>query len=129
MSGFIGKFKRVSPDTHITDLVNYLDMVPNLGYCNPSLGRPVMRHPDLQPENILVSDKNEITSLIDCQHCAVLPLGIGSGISAHFQNYGDPDAKMFKQPQLNLPSDYNSMTPSEQNSVKEIHRRRVIHFL
>ncbi|BCS01795.1 phosphotransferase enzyme [Aspergillus luchuensis] len=125
----IYKFKRVSPDTHVTDLVNYLEMVSSLRYCNPSLDRPVMRHPDLQPNNILVSDTNEITGLIDWQHCAILPLGIVAGIPAHFQNYGDPESEMLKQPQLDLPSDYNSMTPSEQNSVKEINRRRVIHFL
>ncbi|XRM45209.1 hypothetical protein ABZX51_008306 [Aspergillus tubingensis] len=104
-------------------------MVPSLGYHNPSLDRPVMRHPDLQPNNILVSDSNEITGLIDWQHCAILPLGIVAAIPAHFQNYGDPESELLKQPQLNLPSVYDSMTPSEQNSVKEIHRRRVIHFL
>ncbi|OJI79395.1 hypothetical protein ASPTUDRAFT_78786 [Aspergillus tubingensis CBS 134.48] len=97
----IYQFKRVSPDTHITDL----------------------------PNNILVSDSNEITGLIDWQHCAILPLGIVAAIPAHFQNYGDPESELLKQPQLNLPSVYDSMTPSEQNSVKEIHRRRVIHFL
>ncbi|GLB07216.1 phosphotransferase enzyme [Aspergillus tubingensis] len=88
-----------------------------------------MRHPDLQPNNILVSDTNGITGLIDWQHCAILPLGIVSGFPAHFQKYGDPESEMLKQPQLHLPSDYDSMTSSEQNSVKEIHRRRVIHFL
>ncbi|RAH53367.1 hypothetical protein BO85DRAFT_471958 [Aspergillus piperis CBS 112811] len=97
----IYEFKRVSPDTHVTDL----------------------------PNNILVSDINEITGLIDWQHCAILPLGIVAGIPAHFQNYGDPESEMLKQPQLKLPSDYNFMSPSEQNSVKEIHCRRVIHFL
>ncbi|PYH31436.1 uncharacterized protein BO87DRAFT_409003 [Aspergillus neoniger CBS 115656] len=81
------------------------------------------------PNNILVSDTNEMTGLIDWQHCAILPLGIVAGIPAHFQNYGDPESEMLKQPQLNLPSDYDSMTPTEQNSVKESHRRRVIHFL
>ncbi|RAK85510.1 hypothetical protein BO79DRAFT_231441 [Aspergillus costaricaensis CBS 115574] len=95
------QFKRVSPDTHVTDL----------------------------PNNILVSDTNGITGLIDWQHCAILPLGIVSGIPAHFQNYGDPESEMLKQSQLNLPSDYDSMTPSKQNSVKEIYRRRLIHFL
>ncbi|PWY63639.1 hypothetical protein BO83DRAFT_393201 [Aspergillus eucalypticola CBS 122712] len=52
----IFKTKRVSPGTHVTDLVNYLEMP-------------------------------------------------------------------------NVPYDYEFLTPSEQNSVKEIHRRRVIHFL
>ncbi|RDH31196.1 hypothetical protein BDQ94DRAFT_180568 [Aspergillus welwitschiae] len=75
----IYRFKCVSPDSHIADL----------------------------PNNILVSDKNDIIGL----------------------NYGDPESEMLKQPQLNLPSDYDSMSPSEQTSIKEIHRRRVVHFL
>ncbi|GLA41371.1 phosphotransferase enzyme [Aspergillus niger] len=126
----IYKFKCVSPDSHIAALVNYLKVVPSLDHTNKlSLDRPVMRHPDLQPNNILVSDKNDIIGLVDWQHCSILPLGIVAGIPAHFQNYGDSESEMLKQPQLNLPSDYDSMSPSEQTSIKEIHRRRVVHFL
>ncbi|EHA24924.1 hypothetical protein ASPNIDRAFT_121899 [Aspergillus niger ATCC 1015] len=45
-------------------LVNYLKVVPSLDHTNKlSLDRPVMRHPDLQPNNILVSDKNDIIGL------------------------------------------------------------------
>lgn len=126
----IYKFKCVSPDSHMADLVSYLKVVPSLDHTNKlSLDRPVMRHPDLQTNNILVSDKNDIIGLVDWQHCSILPLGIVAGIPAHFQNYGDPESEMLRQPQLNLPSDYDSMSPSKQTSIKEIHRRRVVHFL
>ncbi|KAB8277878.1 kinase-like protein [Aspergillus minisclerotigenes] len=81
-------FKHISPDSHVTDLSNYLEMVPILRYANDSiLTQPVMRHPDLQPNNILVSDSNDIIGLIDWQHCSILPLGIAAGIPSHFQNY------------------------------------------
>lgn len=88
-----------------------------------------MRHPDLQPNNILVSDSNEIVGFIDWQHCSILPLGIAAGIPTHFQNYGDPESEMLKQPQLALPSDYDSLSPPEQASLLETRRKRLIHFL
>lgn len=123
-------FKHVSPDSHITDLSNYLKMISCLGYASDStLNRPVLRHPDLQPNNILVSDSNEIVGLIDWQHCSILPLGIAAGIPAHFQNYGDPESEMLKQPQLTLPPCYGSLPSSEQASLLETRRKRMIHFL
>jgi hypothetical protein len=123
-------FKHVSPDSHTTDLSNYLKMIPFLGYANDStLNRPVMRHPDLQPKNILVSDSNQIVGLIDWQHCSILPLGIAAGIPTHFQNYGDPESEMLKQPQVALPSDYDSLSPPKQAMLLETRRKRLIHFL
>ncbi|KAB8200109.1 kinase-like protein [Aspergillus parasiticus] len=123
-------FKQVSPDSHITDLSKYLEMVPFLAYGNDStLNRPIMRHPDLQPNNILVSDSNDIIGLIDWQHCSILPLGIAAGIPFHIQNYGDPESEMLKQPQLALPPDYDSLPSSEQASLLETRRKRLIHFL
>ncbi|KAK6832190.1 hypothetical protein RU639_002894 [Aspergillus parasiticus] len=123
-------FKQVSPDSHITGLSKYLEVIPFLAYGNDStLNRPVMRHPDVQPNNILVSDSNDIIGLIDWQHCSILPLGIAAGIPFHFQNYGDPKSEMLKQPQLALPPDYDSLPSSEQASLLETRRKRLIHFL
>lgn len=123
-------FKQVFPESHITDLSDYLKIASYLGYKdNSSLNRPVIRHPDLQPNNILVSDSNEIVGLIDWQHCSILPLGIVAGIPVHFQNYGDPESEMLKQPQLTLPSDFDYLPLSKQALIKEIHRKRMIHFL
>ncbi|PYH75396.1 kinase-like protein [Aspergillus uvarum CBS 121591] len=123
-------FKHVSPDSHITDLTNYLQMARCLGYAdNSTLNRPVMRHPDLQPNNILVSETNDIIGLIDWQHCSILPLGIVAGIPTHFQNYGDPESEMLKQPELTLPSNYDSLPSPEQASLSEIRRKRLVHFL
>ncbi|KAE8149656.1 kinase-like domain-containing protein [Aspergillus avenaceus] len=123
-------FSRVSPESHIGNLSDYLHMARCLGFkAGTSLDRPVMRHPDLQLSNILVSDSNEIVGLIDWQHCSILPLGLAAGIPKHFQNYGDPDSEQLKEPQLALPSDYDSLPDSEKICVRETFRKRLIHFL
>ncbi|KAL4781272.1 kinase-like domain-containing protein [Aspergillus varians] len=126
----IYNFSPVSPDSHIQALSDYLTLAQCLGFKAESpLNRPVIRHPDFQPNNILVSETNEIVGLIDWQHCTILPLGIAAGIPKHFQNYGDPDSEKLRRPQTTLPPDYDSLSLSEQASVRETMRRRVIHFL
>lgn len=123
-------FFRVSPDSHISDLSDYLTLVPHLDFkAGASLHRPVMRHPDLQQNNILMSDTNEIVGLIDWQHSTVLPMGLAAGMPKHFQNYGDPDSESLREPQLDLPSNYDSLLPSEQASIRETTRKRLVLFL
>ncbi|KAL5041130.1 hypothetical protein BDW71DRAFT_213297 [Aspergillus fruticulosus] len=94
-----------------------------------SLNRPVIRHPDFQPNNIFVSKTNEIVGLVDWQHSAILPLGIAAGIPKHFQNYGDPDSEKLLEPQINLPPNYDSLDLPEQIQVRETIRKRLVHFL
>lgn len=54
-------FCKVSPDSHIGNLSDYLKLVPFYGFSSrTALHRPVMRHPDFQPNNILVLESNEI---------------------------------------------------------------------
>lgn len=88
-----------------------------------------MRHPDFQPNNILVSDTTEIVGLVDWQHCTILPLGLAAGIPKHFQNYGDPDSESLREPQLDLPSNYDSLPDPEQLLVRETIRKKLVHFL
>ncbi|EDN06435.1 predicted protein [Histoplasma mississippiense (nom. inval.)] len=62
------------PQSHlelIANLEKYLQIAPHLipRDC-PALHRPVIRHPDLQPNNIFVSNELEIKGLIDWQHSA-----------------------------------------------------------
>ncbi|KAJ0422842.1 kinase-like domain-containing protein [Aspergillus carlsbadensis] len=105
-------FQQASPESHIQTL-----------QASP-LDRPVMRHPDFQPNNILIAESNEIVGLIDWQHSSILPLGIAAGIPSHFQNYGDLDSEKLLEPQINLPPDFESLDPSEQSSIREIMRKR-----
>ncbi|KAL4889177.1 kinase-like domain-containing protein [Aspergillus ambiguus] len=123
-------FCKVSPETHIRNLSDYLKLVPFLGFsARTALQRPVIRHPDFQPNNILVSESNEIVGFIDWQHSSILPLGLAAGIPKDFQNYGDPDSEELREPQLGLPPNFNSLTPSEQTSVRETLQKRLVHFL
>lgn len=126
----IYNFCKVSPDTHMRNISDYLKLAPFLGFgTGTALHRPVLRHPDFQPNNILMSDSKEIIGLVDWQHSSVLPLGLAAGIPKHFQNYGDPDSEMLREPQLDLPPNFDSLSPSEQVSVRETIRKRLVHFL
>lgn len=126
----IHNFCQVSPDSHIENLSDYLTLARCLGFkTGSSLNRPVIRHPDFQPNNILVSKTNEIIGLIDWQHSAILPLGLAAGMPKHFQNYGDPESEKLLEPQINLPSNYDSLDLPEQDSVRETIRKRLVHFL
>ncbi|RMD44046.1 hypothetical protein DV735_g1155, partial [Chaetothyriales sp. CBS 134920] len=57
------------PANHLDSLNRYLRIAPYL-VPDDTLSRPVMRHPDLQPNNVFVSDDGrlEITGLIDWQN-------------------------------------------------------------
>ncbi|KAH1668119.1 hypothetical protein KXV52_005667 [Aspergillus fumigatus] len=123
-------FCRVSPDRHIENLSEYLTLAPCLGFrTGSSLDRPVIRHPDLQPNNILISDANEVVGLIDWQHCTILPLGLAAGIPKYFQNYGDPDSEKLIEPRIDLPSNFESLPESDQFAIREAIRKKLVHFL
>ncbi|KAF7125526.1 hypothetical protein CNMCM5793_001765 [Aspergillus hiratsukae] len=123
-------FSQVSPDRHLQNLSDYLILAPCLGFrAGSSLNRPVIRHPDLQPDNILISDANEVVGFVDWQHCTILPLGLAAGIPKDFQNYGDPDSEKLIEPQINLPPNYDSLPESDQLSIRETIRKRLVHFL
>ncbi|GIK00090.1 phosphotransferase enzyme [Aspergillus viridinutans] len=123
-------FRQVLPDSHIQNLSDYLTLAPCLGFrAGSSLNRPVIRHPDLQPNNILISEANEVVGLIDWQHCTILPLGLAAGIPKDFQNYGDPDSEKLIEPQIDLPPNYDSLPESDQLSIRETIRKRLVHFL
>ncbi|RHZ63626.1 putative sensor histidine kinase/response regulator [Aspergillus thermomutatus] len=123
-------FCQISPDRHIQNLSDYLTLAPCLGFkAASSLNRPVIRHPDLQPNNILISDANEVVGFVDWQHCTILPLGLAAGIPKDFQNYGDPDSEKLIEPRIDLPPNYDSLPESAQLSIRETIRKRLVHFL
>lgn len=75
------------------------------------LNIPTIRHPDLSPTNIFVSDTGEITGVIDWEHTVILPIFLQAKIPKHFQNNGDEDSENFRQPRA--PSNFDTLTESE----------------
>ncbi|EEH10506.1 conserved hypothetical protein [Histoplasma capsulatum G186AR] len=112
---------------HIVNLEKYLQIAPHLipRDC-PALHRPVIRHPDLQPNNIFVSNELEIKGLIDWQHSAVLPLFLQCGIPQSLQNYGDEVSESLQTP--HLPSNFDELKRIEQFQHAEIFRKRQLHY-
>ncbi|GAQ10811.1 hypothetical protein ALT_8132 [Aspergillus lentulus] len=90
------------------------------------LSRPILRHADLQPNNILVSVPFEVVSLIDWQHCSILPLFLQAGPPKYFQNYGDAVSEDLIKPQL--PSDFDQLGENEQEAARIDFQQRQLHY-
>jgi hypothetical protein len=109
-------YKRQDPKEHANSLVDYIRLAPYFVPTSSKLNLPVLRHPDLQPNNILVSEDFTITGLIDWQHSLVLPTFLAAGM---------PNMT-FVPPRL--PDDFESMDEDERASAQERFRRQHIHF-
>lgn len=126
----VHKYQKMSPQSHIDAIDKYLKLANCLGYRrHDRLSRPILRHPDLQPNNILLSESLDIVGLIDWQHATALPLCLSAGIPEHFQNYGDPESERMIQPARELSPDFDALNPEEQVAVKQVHIKRLTHFL
>ncbi|RMD41469.1 hypothetical protein DV735_g3650, partial [Chaetothyriales sp. CBS 134920] len=126
----VHKYQKMSPIPHIKSLNEYLILTQCLGYpVENRLSRPILRHPDLQPNNIILSPSLDIVGLVDWQHATCLPLFLAAGIPKHFQNYGDPESERMVQPARKLPPNFEAMSAEEQASVKEVYLKRLNHFL
>jgi hypothetical protein len=85
-----------------------------------------MRHPDLQPNNVFVSDGLEITGLIDWQNCTILPLFLQCGIPNSLQNCGDSVSECLSLPEL--PGNFDELDEREQFRQVELLRKRQLHY-
>ncbi|KAF2118671.1 kinase-like domain-containing protein [Lophiotrema nucula] len=119
-------YQRQNPEEHTKSLMDYIRLAPHLVPTDTNLNLPVLRHPDLQPNNIFVSEDFTITGLIDWQHSLVLPTFLAAGMPKSFQNYNDEESISFVPPQL--PNDFDSMGDEDRVRVQEQYRRRHVHF-
>jgi hypothetical protein len=119
-------YQNADPQEHYKDLEKYLQIADRLVPEEVSLSRPTLRHPDLNPNNIFISDEADIVGLIHWQHSKILPLFLQVGIPAHFQNYGDPVSDDLTQPQL--PDDLDELDKEDRRKELELYRRRHLHF-
>ncbi|KNZ76689.1 hypothetical protein J132_09222 [Termitomyces sp. J132] len=123
--------KEQSPSDHIENLHRYLLIAPLLVPKNSALHNFRIRHPDLQPSNVIVStssDSNElkIVSLLDWQHASILPLFLLAGIPGRLQNYDDPVSQALVHP--SLPANMDELDQSEQSHAMQLYHRHLVHF-
>ncbi|TVY91372.1 Altered inheritance of mitochondria protein, mitochondrial [Lachnellula willkommii] len=119
-------YQKVSPADHIASVEKYLQIAPHLVPRDDFLSRQTLRHPDLNPHNLFVSDDFTITGVIDWQHSSVLPLVLQAGIPGSFQNFGDEVSRSLKKPFL--PESFDSMSAAEQAAALEQYRKRQLHY-
>ncbi len=112
--------EKVHPGPQAKLLRDYLEIARFLVPDVEEMNRPIIRHPDLAPGNIFVSDTGEITSLIDWQHCAVLPLVLHTLIPTHFRS---------RDGQLpEFPHDFESLSDEDKAGQRRINRTRENYF-
>ena len=81
----IYNYKKVAPDGQVANLLDYSLIAEHLPLQvkNP-LNQFIIRHANLQPHNIFVSELFEVTFLIDWQHCSILLLFLQAKIPKEF---------------------------------------------
>lgn len=123
-------YQKQSPLDHIKNLNRYLAMASSLVPQDPALSSFCIRHPDLQPNNIIVSlspgSGVEIAGLIDWQHASILPLFLQAGIPGSFQCHDDPISRSRVQP--SLPNEWDKLDDNQKSKEMEIYRRRLLHY-
>ncbi|TBU29358.1 hypothetical protein BD311DRAFT_864739 [Dichomitus squalens] len=123
-------YQEQPPLDHIENLNRYLLIAPSLTLQDPALCRFCIRHPELQPSNIIVSRSSDSTwrvvGLLDWQHAPILPVFLLAGLPERFENFDDPISQSMARP--SLPEDSDDLHGSEQSRAKEVHRRRLVHY-
>jgi hypothetical protein len=124
------KYQEQPPSDHIENLDRYLLIASSLIPRNPALGHFHIRHPDLQPSNIIVSrspDSNlHVAGLIDWQHTSILPLFLLTGIPQQLQNYADIGSQSMASP--SLPEKLDDLDETQKSKEMELYRRRLVHY-
>ncbi|KAI9709971.1 MAG: hypothetical protein M1820_003049 [Bogoriella megaspora] len=119
-------YQKSPASEHIDHLEMYLQMCHHLVPENESLLRPAIRHPDLQPHNIFVSDDFKVVGLIDWQHCSILPLFLQAGVPKNWQNTTD-EPTVIEKP--TLPTNYEQLSEPEKAQAMKDLRQRQVHLL
>ena len=98
---------------------------------DPSLHIFRIRHPDLQPNNVIVStspdsDHLEIAGLLDWQHTPILPQLLLAGIPGRLRNYNDPVSRALTPP--SPPENVDKLDEYELTEAMELYHDRLVHF-
>lgn len=117
----------VDPQGQNANLRNYLEIAPYIVPAREDWNRPTIRHPDLSPSNVFIDEAGDnITSIIDWERTAVLPMFTNATVPSHFQNFGDEASEYFQFPAL--PDNFESLSESEKEQEMELYRRRQLHY-
>ncbi|EZF30847.1 hypothetical protein H109_04219 [Trichophyton interdigitale MR816] len=121
--------REVPHDVYIDLLKKYMSLAPYILPQDPAdpMNKPTLRHPDLDPRNIFVSDEGEVTCLIDWQYTTILPLLLVTGNPPMFDNPDSDPPKDLEKPCL--PPDYDTLSAEEKEHADELHRRRMLFWL
>lgn len=85
----------------------------------------LLRHPDLNPNNILICpDSGAISSIIDWQHTTIEPRLLVAGYPRAFENPDTEERPNLKEP--SLPADYETLSGEAKMEADELHRRRLL---
>ncbi|PWY86556.1 hypothetical protein BO94DRAFT_557014 [Aspergillus sclerotioniger CBS 115572] len=97
----------IEPSEHISLLSKFLRLAPFLISTNPDHNSPILRHPDLSLDNILLEPGSTIiTSIIDWQDTVIFPLFMQAGYPAFCEH--DLSQPQSLQPPT-LPDNFNYM--------------------
>ncbi|KAI9370282.1 kinase-like domain-containing protein [Aspergillus egyptiacus] len=102
-----------SPADYISLLEKYLVLAPYLlpEDMNHHLNQPTLRHPDLNPNNIFISDSGSISS---------------AGVPRAFENLDPQQPSHLAEP--SLPIEYATLFSQEKLEADELHRRRLLSY-
>ncbi|KAI0789921.1 kinase-like domain-containing protein [Abortiporus biennis] len=123
------EYKEQSPLDHIENLKRYLLIAPYLIPKNSAFQKFCIRHPDLQPSNVIVSsdsDQLKIVGLLDWQHASILPMFLVANIPGRLQNYDDPVSQALIPP--SLPANMDELDQPEQANAIGLYHHRLVHF-
>jgi Phosphotransferase enzyme family len=124
-------YKEQSPSDHIDNLRRCLLIASSLVSKNSALHHFRIRHPDLQPSNVIVSTSSDskqlkIMGLLDWQHASILRMCLLAGIPGRLQNYDDPISQALIPP--SLPANMDELDQSEQIHEMGLYHRRLVHL-
>ncbi|PGH15814.1 hypothetical protein AJ79_02195 [Helicocarpus griseus UAMH5409] len=112
------------PKEYIALLEKYLALVPYLLPEDAShpFNQPTLRHPDLNPNNILISpETGAVTCIIDWQHTILEPRLLAAGYPRAFENPDVNESTDLEEP--TLPPEYDSLDAEEKAEADELYRR------
>jgi hypothetical protein len=124
------QYQEQSPSSHIENLNRYLLIASSLIPRDPALGHFCIRHPDLQPSNIVVSRSPDsgwqVVGLLDWQHASILPPFLLAGVPKRLQNHDDPVSQSMTPP--SLPENLDKLDDNERAAAEEVYLRRLVHY-